>query len=336
MLKKLILFFVSTILIFLALGYWAFHSPKAAAFLVRTIFNHSSPDVKLVSLYWEKHRLRWLQNAYCSGIVFILDRDGVRENYSLKSVALKKTADFEWYIELKDLDMESAKDAIENLNVSILADFKNNQLKRLKGNMEVSKMMYNRWTISNVRSEIGGGTGQIKLINFSADCYKGKMRSEILLDYEDKLSYIIQSELTDVDISDLRDLSKSFFSQIEGRMNGDFKISGNSEKVISVDGFLDMASGGMVKAALLSQIVAYLPQSTQRKELEDLIATQGQVPLDKATVSFRNIDRNQLRADMDLESQKLNLNLNLAIDISLDTDFARLIGFNPREAAGNH
>ena len=329
MLKKFAVVTVCAILIFLGLGYSVFCSPGIAAFFVRTILNFSSPEIKLTSLSWKQQTIRWPVKIALEDIVWTWKRDGLKEDFSLELFDLQRqhTAAQQWRVTVKNLDMQSEENTVQDLDVSVSADFAKNQIARLKGDMSISKVSYNRFKISDVRSRIEGKNGEIRLIDFFADCYEGKMRGEILLDYKDKLSYIIQSELTDVDISELRDLSESFFSQIQGRVNGNVKVSGNSQEVVSINGFFDMTSGGMIKAVLLSQIVAYLPQSVQRKELEELIAANGQVPLDKAAVSFQNMDRSQLKTDIDLESQKLNLDINLVIDINLDTDFAKLMNY---------
>jgi len=327
MLKKFIFFIIFIILTFFGLGYSTLHSPKLASFFMRTIFNFASPQIKLISLDWEEQIIRWPTKITLKNISWVWHREGLKEHFSLDLFDLQRQhmVANQWRGTVKNLDMQSEANSIKDLNISVSADFEKDQIARLKGDMEAFAVNYNRLKINDIHSKIEGRIGEIRLVNFFADCYEGKIRGEILVDYKDNLSYIIQSELTNVDISRLRDLSESFFSQIEGRVNGDIKLSGNSEEVVAINGFFDMASGAMIKAVLLSQIVGYLPQSIQRQELEGLIAENGQIALDKATFTFQNIDHSRLKTNIDLESQKLNLDINLAIDINLDTDFAKLI-----------
>ena len=125
----------------------------------------------------------------------------------------------------------------------------------------------------------------------------------------------------------MREIQSDVFSQIDGKLNGNFILEGKKDKIRSLKADLDIPKGGTLKASLLSFIMAYLPQSTQKKELEALMGSEGHIPFEKGFLLVRSLNDETLAAEIGLKSEKFNLDIDVTVDINLEGGLQNLLGY---------
>jgi hypothetical protein len=159
---------------------------------------------------------------------------------------------------------------------------------------------------------------KISEIRFDAACYEGKIEGGIVLDYVKMLTYTGHVNVDNVDLDALEKVNPDVFSKMNGRMTGGFILDGKESNIYNFESNVKIHSNGEIKAVLLEPLLNYIPQSTQRKDLEALIKEDGNVPLELARVTLKKLTADQMSSEINLGSKKLNLNTNLTVEINVE------------------
>jgi hypothetical protein len=155
-------------------------------------------------------------------------------------------------------------------------------------------------------------------IRFNAQCYEGKIEGGIVLDYVKMLSYAGHVNMESFNLDALEKANPEIFSKMNGRLTGGFLLDGKESRIENFDSNIKIDSNGEIKAVLLEPLLNYIPQSTQRKDLELLIQQDGNVPLELAKVTLKKLTAEQMSSEINLASKKLNLNTNLTVEINVE------------------
>lgn len=216
---------------------------------------------------------------------------------------------------------------VNNLHLNSWIRFDSPKGPAIDGNLAIKAVDFYNFSTTRVLATLKGRDGTLDFFRVFADSYDGRILGEIFLDYLSGMSYSINLKLTDIDLRRMRNAYREVFSQIDGRLNGYVTAKGRMDKVTFLKADLDIPAGGKLKAALLAAIAGYLPQSTQKKELELLIAANGEVPFEDGKLSVQSVSDDQLATTVALKSQKFNLDMNVGVDINLDGGFQNLFQY---------
>ena len=151
------------------------------------------------------------------------------------------------------------------------------------------------------------------------------MESEISLEYAPKISYSITIKIKDAESGLLKEANPAVFSQMTGKMTGFIRLAGRPEGIDRLEGSFDMTGGGTLQASVLGFLIPHLPESQQKKQLESLVRSNGNIPFEKGTLTLKNLDRETLSSQIGLESKSFNLDLDVGLDIHVDGGLNQLL-----------
>jgi hypothetical protein len=153
----------------------------------------------------------------------------------------------------------------------------------------------------------------------------GVIAAEFMLEYEPDLPYSIHIMLDNVNTGRLAAQAEVISQQLRGSVDGSLKIEGGSRRIVSLEAKLNAPQGAYVNPQMLQFLVNYIPQSTQKKRLDEIIASGRQVFFDKFVLEVRNESNNRLKSVFNLKSAEFNLDINpLTIDINVEAGLLSL------------
>ncbi len=142
-------------------------------------------------------------------------------------------------------------------------------------------------------------------------------------------NYTIQANVSRLELSEVA-------PNMRGRVNGSAEVeiqkSGNA--VSALKGHFDAPQGAQIPAAFLQPVLAYIPASTQRDILEELIAPGRDVLFDHADVRLKSVQSDSLNLLVKMDSKKLNLDLAVTIDLNVEGGLKSLIERLPQFISG--
>ncbi len=321
-------FFVTLVFGFLALAGSAYVVLNSGWFYTKILPRVAFGIVKnfqIQSFQSEKYNFRFpfrlnLENVKCLARI-----NGLSHKISCRQISLYSVSFHQVKGVVSKLDVETPLYRAQGFDVVALADFNAKGIRQLDGTLSGSQASFLDYEARRISSLVKGDNEKIWFVDLAADFYAGKVNGDIFLDYAHQMSYSITMFLTGVDLERLRSVNDGVFSQIQGHLNGVVKLAGDMKTVSSIEASLDVPVGGKLKASLLGFIVQYIPQSTQRKELEGLIKTNGDVPFEQGNIRLKNLTSEKLATEIGLKSAKFNLDLNLGVDINIEGGLESLL-----------
>jgi hypothetical protein len=220
-----------------------------------------------------------------------------------------------------DLDIQGSLTSstlkVDDLNLQLSLGFDGSEFKDVHGNIRMASFVMQGYRITELKSDIVGNNSTAALNHVTGKFYNGLLTGKISLEYKPSLIYDIRAQLADVNIYLMKEANDEIFSKLRGLMQANITVKGNVKDIKSIKGFMDVPKDAQIKAALLKPLISYIPQSTQRRDLESLIKLDGTVALDKAQLMLESLDQNKLRTKIVLESKPFNVNFNLGADLNV-------------------
>lgn len=182
----------------------------------------------------------------------------------------------------------------------------------------MSGLNFNEYNCSSLKGDGSLSHQEIYIKDFQANCYEGKITAQLRWSYINKQAYQLDLDFNDVDLKELEKINRDVFDKIHGRITGNLMVRGDKNGTAQFESTVRILSGGEIQAFLLEPLLAYIPQSVQRKDLEGLIRKKGRVPVEKAVIELKRVADEKLSSTVNLESKKMNLNTKVVLDINVE------------------
>lgn len=333
---------------FFGIGWYViFHSHWFPRFLLSTWVHQQYPTFELQSFDYKKRRF------YPFGHFPLKDTGGVLKSgihpwgelsfEDFQVVLQNKTSKYKFFVQSFDIVnhhplwkqektitfgmdgafIDTPQLRLQGLQGEVTLQWASDSPLHWTGTCEIASLDFDSYHLDKIFMGLEGEQRSVFAKYFSAQGYGGEIQGQMYVD--DEVSYDLHLRLSNMDSKALRLVNEQIFSQVNGMLGGEIKISGVGNQIKILTGEANIHSGGKIRASLFSLIVPYIPPSSQRKNLEDLIKINGEIPIDKASLHLNNTGEDKLSTTLDLESQKFNLRLNLAIDVHLDAPLGSLL-----------
>jgi len=181
------------------------------------------------------------------------------------------------------------------------------------------------YALTDARGAFAAAPGRLTISPFEGKLYGGQGKADVLVTFEPEPAYVVKAQISGVDIKMLEEVNPAVFSNMKGTVAGDIAVNGDSRGIRGASGSLWSGPGAEVKAFLLKPLLDYIPQSTQKKELERLIATAGNISLDTATLAIKDLTDERISTKINLKSKKFNLDIGLALDLNIEGGLNNLL-----------
>ncbi len=326
------------LLVFLSAAFYTvFYSRWFPRFILSQWLKRNWPEVRVQSLAYKKRYCHFFQEIGFEDLKGTLRKGTLLYQFHCPFLKIKAFNGFGNQNKGLELIVEEARLVVlpfrvEGLNLNLRLILGGDKVPRLQGRMKASFLFVGAEHLEEISGLLKGEGNSLKVKDLSATGYDGHWHGDISVDDLSLLSYNVDLKYQDVDLQKMRSLNAQFFSQAEGKMSGAIRMAGQKEGLETLVLGVRIHPGGAIKASLLKPIVGYFPQSIQKKDLEDLIKKDGDIPVDKAAWELENKGSQDLTTRLDLESERLNLDLNLTMDIHTDSPLGdwveRFITFN--------
>ncbi len=182
-----------------------------------------------------------------------------------------------------------------------------------------------KYKFTRVSAQLDGRRGELLVKNIRADFYKGQLNGQLKLTLAKQAWYQASFDFSGVDLGALKEADDVISKQLEGVINGDVSVSGDSKRIDGIELKVKVIKDGRLRASLLKFILPYIPRTEETQVLQQMIKKDLKVPVESADVEFKSIDSQKLSGTVHLGVKKLNLNLNLPVDVLFDGNIFGLI-----------
>ncbi|OGX07044.1 MAG: hypothetical protein A2Z88_03050 [Omnitrophica WOR_2 bacterium GWA2_47_8] len=225
-------------------------------------------------------------------------------------------------LELKDIKMKASRSGepvvIEDADVEI-------DLSALSGSFFVSQGQYSNYKATDIKGVFNKSGLKFTIAPLTAKLYGGTIAAEIVLAYSKDFPYSINLKAKEIGMLELEEINQAVFSNMKGKADADLHIVGTAGGITNVSGSVWSPKNAQIKAVLLKPLLDYIPQSTQKKELDLLIKEQGNIPLETAVLKIENYEDEKLATRVDLKSEKFNLDIGVKLDLNIEGGMKNLM-----------
>ena len=326
--KNILLGILLTIVVTISLLAWAIHSPRCWEWILKKSFADSlkKSGMVLKEIRVVNPRPRWNENVLTFDKIsgWIVHQ---HQTYHLqvKQIHVEGLKSFLNSPAIK-IDFKAAGMSVDSASMNgniqdfyLTSDFERRELSgKIPFSFHMSGLNFNEYNCSSLKGDGSLGHQQITIKDFQADCYDGKITAQLSWSYVNRQAFQMEVDFQDVDLRELEKINRNIFDKIHGRIAGDLMVRGDKHGTAEFESNVKILSGGEIQAILLEPLLAYIPQSVQRKDLEGLIKKKGRVPVEKAVIQLKRVADEKLSSTVNLESKKMNLNSNVTLDINVE------------------
>lgn len=303
--------------------YLSLNSAQSSRWLIPRVAQAFLKDVTLESFECHYQRFRFPFKLTCERGRGVFTREKRRGGFYLEKFHLADVKGFlgpqkPFKIIIDGLDIEAASFRINDLHLSLEMIFARKALDHLNGHGNITLLEFSPYSFERIVFNVSDYGNRLLLTNLLAYLYEGFITGQISLDYGSQISYIIKTEFDKISLQKLKEVHPQFFSKIQGRCRGIFEMAGHGDNITSLQLLLEIPKDGKLKASVLQPLLDYLPESSQKKDLELLIKSDGEVLIEKTILDLKSISDEKLTATIDLTSEKFNLDIHTTIDLNIE------------------
>ncbi len=323
-LRNIILTCLIIFILISALLYCSLQSPRVWGFVIEQGANKALKKSGL-----KVHDVKVAQQEYSSelikagAITAVLVKDQETYHLQLNKVHLdnwqslfKKDDDVVLNIDSVNMNSDGMNGTLRD--IKLISNFSNNNESKIPFQFAIDEIGINQLNCQRFNLKGALQPGIIDGIDARTVCYEGKIGARFQISYDKMFSYHADIVVDQINLSGLEQVNRDVFSNLTGLVSGNFKIAGDAKNISSFSSDWHIVSDGKIRAELLKNLLQYIPPSTQRKELEELIKKNGLVNLEKGVVHLESVGDQTISSVINLESRKLNLNTNLTVDVNVE------------------
>lgn len=233
-------------------------------------------------------------------------------------------------IDVEGVRVEGAN--VESIGISGGVAFKGFDQKHIvyEGVIQVPQMTLDKKILfEDVFVVVAGDEIQTELSSIRLNVFGGECKGNIVLDYKNKLHYIVNAHLYGLQSSKLQVVHKPILSYVRGAIDGEIVLEGRERKISHLQAKLSMAKDSLVKASLFKYLIEYIPEKTvQRKALEKVIGKNGYIGVDQFEVISQNRGSSKIENEFKVKSYKYYLDIDLKLDTQFDENLGRLVNLS--------
>ncbi|MCK5214447.1 MAG: hypothetical protein KAR05_03755 [Candidatus Omnitrophica bacterium] len=297
------------------------NTPEYTQYVLRWLVKKYYPQYSIQSLNLSTQRFVFVPGITIGGFQIVLSsRDGVNPVYiNLDRLSVIHASGPEFQVDMHGGEIRQGKLAVKGINVTALLSVE--EKVAAVGAVQVQEAVNQGLALQNVIAEFSLNQRSIKLTDFAASAYEGKMTGEITVEYSPQILYSISVDIGHVDTQNCGGLHPQIPVLVDGVLEGSFNISGSQDGILEVSSDLQLKRGGKIKASFFEPIIKSFPENVkQRQDLETVLRQDGKIPIEKAQITITDWQKNNFSGLIHLKSQRLNIDLKQPLDITLDED----------------
>lgn len=327
--SKILIGFFVFIVVLVGFVFWAINSSFLTEKVLLALAGSKLKNVKIEKLEIKRQQAHLPTAISFYQIQAQLNSKDVLYKIDIQDIKIEDIKEFvlskgNLKVAVKGLKVQSNKLNVHNLNLLVRLIKESSQM-HLAGFWSASYLDFGEYQLTLVESKIEGIYPHIELNDLTGNFYDGKFRGKVVFDLQQVPTYNVGLALSEVNVAQMQNVNKAVFSKMKGKVHGTVAIDGEGDKVEKVEANFFTPAGSELKASLLSPLLNYIPQSTQRKDLETIINLDGDIPLEVAQVDLKKVEEQKIATKITLKSRKINLDINLTIDITFDTNLKNLL-----------
>ncbi len=328
MFKKVIIFLIVFVCL-ATLAAYLFTRPRFVAKVVKSVVNARTTDWVLEDLTLGKIRVDQNGLVSVTDVRFTVSQGKERWQGAIPVVHLDNFPSFvakrKMTVDVAGARVGSQLAQLQGISAKVTVTLAGGKWQLDDGSVRVDFLAATVILLKEIEAIFHGNQDTLTADPWAAKWAEGNLSGRLTASQE---TYTIHAELSQVDLSQIA----VQVSEMRGRVDGtvDLKVQRATNEITALKGYLDAPQGTELHAVLLQPLLAYIPVSTQKQILEQLIAANANVFFDHADVRLENVQNDSLHLSIELDSKKLNLDIGVTVDLHVDGGLKGLFGRLPQ------
>jgi len=217
-------------------------------------------------------------------------------------------------LEVKGGAVKSSSFQAEGIDVALVSE----TIEKWAGQASVKNAQSNGFKAYDINADVAITSEQAVILDINGDSYKGKVTGRAHVYFVPTVHYTADVALQGLDTAEMEGVNSSLFSQVRGRIYGTIEVLGPAGGLDNIKMDIRINEDGEIQAKLLEPLLAYIPKSTQKENLEMVIKNNGRIRVDNAQMKLSNQDPETVSMDIRIQSDYLNLDVNVTVDVIIE------------------
>ncbi len=318
--------------LFLGAGLWVIlDTPWFTARIMRVVMSHQMSNVKLTDLSIKTQRFSFPGKVALGDVLCKVSFNGRAATLEVHQVALtgletlfspKKAL----ALNMTGMDVSFLPLRLSNVEASVTILRRDDGLFIMEGPVAVKKAFWDKAELDDLSFQLLGDAASLELRNIKGNLYGGAIQGDARVVMAG-MSYIVNTDIKDVDIAKAGVWNASLSDQLSGQLSGKVSVAGRGEELSNITTDWHMLDGSSISAGLLSLLTQYIPQSREKKRLDALIKAGGKLPVQLLSFAVKTETPRHLKGEIHIKSKDVNLQINITNDINTDGTLISLLGY---------
>ncbi len=292
------------------------------------VLNERLPGIRIARVEITSHTWHFPCQVVVEDLHLVLEKEKEQYVVDCRHAHLENAAGIgTWKLHTESCDVYSQDVKGQDIDLNLMAQVKTSGLEKLDGQVRAKELTASGYALTDVRANVLMRGKEIFIDDIKGQLYGGRLQGKASIENAQDSPYQLALDLEEVSLKKLQQAwgEAKALAGIQGDITGHVELSGKRQAIYALSGNLNMARGAQLKASWLEFLIERLPaNSTQRRELEGLVKSGGDVFFEKVSLSVQNVTAEKIVLNVAMESQQFNLKVNNQIDVNLDGGLAGL------------
>ncbi|MBF0485838.1 MAG: hypothetical protein HQL16_04915 [Candidatus Omnitrophica bacterium] len=330
--RRVIFIIVVFLTIFFAALVAALNSPWLSVKLARRILRSALKEVKLTEVVVTRQHFTMPGEVEFTGVRLLLMIKGKPLTINVPHCHVTGLQTFfsnepRVFITVKDAAAQFPPGEARNVGAELSFSMTADKKFVLSGPVSAQEASWDRFKAAQVSFFLAGAPERWEFRAIKASAYGGGLAGKAQVVFSQVPAYDVELFLSDMLTTELSKINLQISEQLGGKIGGAVHVTGNGEKMSSLATDLSMPGGGKMSASLLGVLTQYIPQSREKKMLDDLIKVGGLLDVEVLSFSMKSDSPRHLSGEVHILSKAINVELNITNDINTDGTLESLLSY---------
>jgi len=297
---------------------------NSSRFLLQAIPPAVAPYLKpyeLESLKIGRQKYRFPRTVILNDVQFSLTQRSRQIDFSIRRVVLHNLLDMikspqKILVDVEGLEMQGGNLRLHDVSIKLFLETDKNRkfITYAESVFNGGSLAFDLYHFEAFKGRMNVDSKKIEVLDLSGRAYGGDMKGQFLMD-RGLASYIVWAELSHLRAEKLSDINAGIFSQVQGELNGAFRMKNEYGRIEFFTAELSMDKGGQIGSPLIEKIISESASLNKEGGPELIIKDRPQIFFDNVKFYVQNNGRTKMKLGVEFKKKDEALNIRALHDI---------------------
>lgn len=326
--KYSLIFFIFLFSVMFAFSLVIFFSPIALQRVLTFGANQILGDQAVCRFEIQEQQIHWPSKIIFKGVSFSLIQDENLYDIYFQNIQVSEFWNFlssgeGITLQLTGGEFKASDFFLSRVNAYLVSQ----EIHKWEGLVFLKKIKGQEFQLTDVKTRIAINSQKVVFSELYAKAYAGELEGSLDISFSPEISYEVDVMFEGLDAEDMENLNFAVFSQVRGLLYGSGNIQGISRSVENIQIRAYLKDGGKIQARAFEPLLAYLPRSVEKKQIQQAIFDNRLIDVNDAQIYLASRGSEVVSTQIQLNSRQLNLDVNLTVDILVEGGLHHLLKY---------